>query len=136
MMSDKSPAADGDLPPPVVHPIGGTPLGIVGPASAPVVGPAFAPAAFFFTDEELSGLDELPPWSLANASEIVTKSIGNCFYRLGLLVAKFPLSTALVALVVCGAFSVGNMFYFREWAGEKLWTPYGSDVREVIIQKI
>jgi len=92
--------------------------------------------------------EPMPPCSIFNVPEIMTKSIQNIFYwyptlssfemrslcidllvdRFGVWASSYPCITILVALVLCAVTSSGNIFFYREYRPEYLWTPTNTEV--------
>ncbi len=66
--------------------------------------------------------------SLGTLSDVMSKTLGNAFYRYGLAVSAHPYATLALALVFLAAFAPGLLFWKTVTDKVQLWTPYGSKV--------
>nr|XP_058943206.1 NPC1-like intracellular cholesterol transporter 1 [Pocillopora verrucosa] len=63
------------------------------------------------------------------ASNFITSSLENYFYRLGKVVSGSPWITIFISLAICGVCLLGVLKFTKENRVDKLWTPQDSTVQ-------
>lgn len=66
---------------------------------------------------------------LKHVSDRIIGSLENAFYKIGRIVACYPISTIIICIAVCGLFGIGMKDFKQTTEDAELWVPQSSRIQ-------